>query len=160
MLRASCKIVCVITMLIASNGNARAQGMLIGPFVGYEYGVPLTVNRTDGRVNVYQFSGTGQSSNHTAWFGASRELTNLLFDGTSLAPRISLALSTGLTIGALSATTAAEYITIDTGAHWEEQVEPLTFYNVVGANGEFNDGASGSSNRMRFISKSTRRLRR
>lgn len=51
--------------------------------------------------------------------------------------------SEGWSIGALSAATQREFITIDTGSQYTEEVEPLTFYNVARANGEFNEGASG-----------------
>ncbi|MBC8144246.1 MAG: hypothetical protein H7X80_01605, partial [bacterium] len=52
--------------------------------------------------------------------------------------------SEGWNIGALSAVTEREFIEIDSsGVRSEEEIEPLTSYNIVRANGEFGDGLSG-----------------
>lgn len=53
-------------------------------------------------------------------------------------------ISSGWSLGALSALTAREYGEVDSaGIRFKDVVEPLTSYNVVRSLGEFNDGKQG-----------------
>lgn len=53
-------------------------------------------------------------------------------------------ISKGWSVGTLSALTAREYGHVDSsGIRFEDEVEPLTSYNVVRSLGEFNDGKQG-----------------
>lgn len=69
----------------------------IVPVAGYEFGVPLTVDRTAGLVNTYENegSGSGSSENHTLRFGAAFESDSLLPRPLLLSPRLALAISDG-----------------------------------------------------------------
>lgn len=50
----------------------------------------------------------------------------------------------GWSLGLLSAATEREYVEIDSaGMRFSDEVEPLTFYNVIRTKGEFNGGAQG-----------------
>jgi hypothetical protein len=50
----------------------------------------------------------------------------------------------GWSLGMLSAVTAREYADVDSlGTRFSDQVEPLTFYNVLRTSGEFNSGRQG-----------------
>jgi hypothetical protein len=86
----------LLTLVLAATCVASAQPVQVGPFVGYEYGVPLTVARSAGTVNTYDYNGDGTSSNHTATFGATLRLRDLFGHGVGLSPRLALGLSTGL----------------------------------------------------------------
>jgi hypothetical protein len=83
----------MLALLAATVGACAAR---IGPIAGYEYGLPLTLERDAGKVNVYDFNGNGTSQNHTVAFGAAADWRDSLLGAVTLESRLSLALSTGL----------------------------------------------------------------
>lgn len=83
--------VCALAALAFVAGCSR-----IAPVAGWEFGVPLTVDRSAGLVNRYGEQGTnGTSANHTLCFGAAFEKEGFPFAAATLSPRLSLAISTG-----------------------------------------------------------------
>jgi hypothetical protein len=63
----------VTTMLLLATLTVRAQEhrVLVGPYAGYEFSVPLLLQRSAGAINYESdFAGTGTSYSHTAILGA------------------------------------------------------------------------------------------
>jgi hypothetical protein len=85
-----------MSLLIALTLQTSAQEpVTVAPNVGYDYGVPLALQRSPGIINRFDFAGTGRSYNHTVWFGAEVAFPGLPGGGTSLVSRLTLALSNG-----------------------------------------------------------------
>jgi len=75
-------------------GRLSAQ-VTIGPDIGVEYGLPLTVDRQAGLVNRFGVPGTGISSNVTGRAGVAVSFRNDSDGGYEPLARLGLALSTG-----------------------------------------------------------------
>jgi len=74
----SCYFV-VFLVLFASAGFAQGQDatLLLGPEVSYQFGVPLSINRTPGVINQYPFSGSGSAEDHRFGLAATMQLPEL-----------------------------------------------------------------------------------
>ena len=73
----------------------RAQIAILRPIAGYEYGVPLALDRTPGNVNRFRSTGGGSAWNHAGWLGVELLDRNLFGERSGAAMRLSLALSSG-----------------------------------------------------------------
>ncbi|MGE3801002.1 MAG: hypothetical protein AB7H80_08285 [Candidatus Kapaibacterium sp.] len=75
-------------------GQGRESAPLFGAFVSYEYGLPLTLERSPGAVEWCTFcDGTGTSYDHRGRFGAFLQLSNSKNMTTDI--RLSLGISSG-----------------------------------------------------------------
>ena len=68
---------------------------LIGVALGYEYGVPLAIERSPGVINRYDFGGEGYSYNHTFSAGARFVMPRLFDTEIGLVGGAGIALSRG-----------------------------------------------------------------
>lgn len=84
----------LLLCLMGVVGNLGAQ-VTIGPDVGIEYGLPLTVDRQAGLVNRFGAPGTGISNNLTGRAGVAVSFRNHWGSGYDPLVRLGLALSTG-----------------------------------------------------------------
>lgn len=67
-----------------------------GPVLGYEFGAPLSIDRTPGAINTMPgFDGSGVSANHTLWLGGTTEWPDMLGDKFSLSGTLSFGISRG-----------------------------------------------------------------
>jgi hypothetical protein len=64
------RLLCIPLLFLVVLGARGQERLLIGPTLGYEFSVPLLLQRTAGAINFeYDFPGTGESYSHTAILG-------------------------------------------------------------------------------------------
>lgn len=89
-------VVILSCLLIGNIVSAVAQqSLMVGPVVGYSFGVPLTVTRDPGIVNRYGANISGVSYDHLGWAGVRAFMPSLLGKNWSVSAELSLALSSG-----------------------------------------------------------------
>lgn len=95
-------IISRITLLVLLLGaipalSLRAQESLrIGPMIGYEFGVPLAIDRGEGTINGHGVIGEGRSYNNSIRFGGNVVWTDLLGEDLGLSFRGGFLLGGGL----------------------------------------------------------------
>lgn len=82
--------------LCAASSMAYGQrGVLLGPTVVYEFGVPLTLSRAPGLINRYGFNGQGQSYNHQYAGGLHIMVPDWLIEKTTFSAKLVYGVSEG-----------------------------------------------------------------
>jgi hypothetical protein len=85
----------LLLMLSLTVTASAQQSIVFG--TGYEFGVPLTIDRTRGALNTRpDIDGSGSSRNHTAWFAGGVTFPQMFGERLGLASRFGLAISSGL----------------------------------------------------------------
>jgi len=91
------RIACLLAALLLAPAYLRAQSSWRpGLAMGYEFGAPLSIDRTPGAINTTPgFDGSGVSENHTVWLGGRGEWSELFGDGFGLTGILAVGMSRG-----------------------------------------------------------------
>ncbi|HYM21189.1 MAG TPA: hypothetical protein VEW28_09350 [Candidatus Kapabacteria bacterium] len=81
------------TFVVGTNGFS--QTIRVEPVITYEYGYPLSIERTPGIINHFGTGGEGSSYNHTFGFGASLQMPDLFTSGIGFSPAIEYRIGLG-----------------------------------------------------------------
>ncbi len=83
-------------LISATAPAAWSQPLVLGPTAGYEYGIPLSINRVPGAVNPYpNFDGTGESRNHSLWLGMRTAMPDLFAPELGISSLVGIVMSKG-----------------------------------------------------------------
>jgi hypothetical protein len=89
------RLLWVVIVCVCGACSIRAQTVQIEPVLTYEYGYPLTIERSPGIINKFRTSGAGTSFNHTFGLGAALQIPDLFSDQFGIAPRMEYRFGSG-----------------------------------------------------------------